>query len=213
MRSAAAGCRAASGCRRRGQLARELGVSRGLVQECYNQLLAEGYLTSQVGSATRVAAAARRAIGGAGSAASADRRLPGRRAGPGELPARRLGVGDPGGLPQRCHAGPRLRRPARQRPAAPGPRRLPAALRAAAADHDRIVVCTGFAQGLNLVLRALTQLGVRRAALEDPGHGDLAASESAQAARAAGIDVVRVPVDELGLNVAALEASGARPSW
>jgi len=37
------------------ELARELGVSRGLVQECYNQLLAEGYLTSRTGSATRVA--------------------------------------------------------------------------------------------------------------------------------------------------------------
>src|SRR5215472_2769044 len=40
------------------ELARELGVSRGLVQECYSQLLSEGYLTSQVGSATRVAAGA-----------------------------------------------------------------------------------------------------------------------------------------------------------
>src|SRR5215467_11345030 len=39
-------------------LARELGVSRGLVQECYGQLLSEGYLTSQAGSATRVAAGA-----------------------------------------------------------------------------------------------------------------------------------------------------------
>src|SRR5579859_3512795 len=37
------------------QLARELGVSRGMVQECYGQLLAEGYLTSRGGSATRVA--------------------------------------------------------------------------------------------------------------------------------------------------------------
>ena len=83
-------------------------------------------------------------------------------------------------------------------------------VRAAAAAPDRIVVCTGFAQGLNLVLRALTQLGVRRAALEDPGHGDLAASDSARAARVAGMDVVHVPVDELGLDVAALEASGAR---
>ena len=44
------------------ELCRELGVSRGLVQECYNQLLAEGYLTSQVGSATRVAAGARPAL-------------------------------------------------------------------------------------------------------------------------------------------------------
>jgi GntR family transcriptional regulator/MocR family aminotransferase len=83
-------------------------------------------------------------------------------------------------------------------------------VRAAAADHEHIVVCTGFAQGLNLVLRVLSQLGVRCAALEDPGYGDLAASDSARGARAAGVDVVPVPVDELGLDVAALEASGAR---
>src|ERR1700675_1051353 len=37
------------------ELARELGVSRGLVQECYGQLLSEGYVDSRVGSATRVA--------------------------------------------------------------------------------------------------------------------------------------------------------------
>src|ERR1700741_778328 len=37
------------------ELARELGVSRGLVQECYVQLLSEGYLDSRAGSATRVA--------------------------------------------------------------------------------------------------------------------------------------------------------------
>src|ERR1700729_645006 len=35
------------------ELARELGVSRGIVQECFGQLLAEGYLTSRTGSATR----------------------------------------------------------------------------------------------------------------------------------------------------------------
>jgi len=39
-------------------LARQLGLSRGLVQECYGQLQAEGYLTSVVGSGTRVAAGA-----------------------------------------------------------------------------------------------------------------------------------------------------------
>src|ERR1700735_4487066 len=37
------------------ELARERGVSRGMVQDCYGQLLAEGYLTSRTGSATRVA--------------------------------------------------------------------------------------------------------------------------------------------------------------
>src|SRR5689334_1177870 len=38
------------------ELARGLGLSRGLVQECYGQLQAEGYLTARGGSATRVAA-------------------------------------------------------------------------------------------------------------------------------------------------------------
>src|ERR1700733_6019242 len=37
------------------ELAHALGVSRGMVQDCYGQLLAEGYLTSRTGSATRVA--------------------------------------------------------------------------------------------------------------------------------------------------------------
>ena len=36
------------------ELARQLGLSRGLVQECYGQLQAEGYLTGVVGSGTRV---------------------------------------------------------------------------------------------------------------------------------------------------------------
>src|SRR5262245_45039213 len=40
------------------ELARLLGLSRGLVQDCYAQLQAEGYLDSRPGSATRVAAAA-----------------------------------------------------------------------------------------------------------------------------------------------------------
>ena len=36
-------------------LARDLGVSRGVVVEAYQQLVAEGYLTSQAGGYTRVA--------------------------------------------------------------------------------------------------------------------------------------------------------------
>jgi GntR family transcriptional regulator/MocR family aminotransferase len=42
-------------------LAAELGISRGLVLECYSQLQAEGFLTSRSGSATRVAANAQAA--------------------------------------------------------------------------------------------------------------------------------------------------------
>jgi GntR family transcriptional regulator/MocR family aminotransferase len=196
------------------ELARELGVSRGLVQECYHQLLAEGYLTSQVGSATRVAAGAR----------PAPAPPP-----PGPVPPARLiadfrsGVPDLASFPRgdwvwatreacRTVATPDLDYGDPRGSAAL--RRVVAAylrrVRAAAADPDRIVVCTGFAQGLGLVLRALAARGVRSAALEDPGYGDLTASDSARAARAAGIDVVPVPVDELGLDVAALEASGAQ---
>src|SRR4051812_46735447 len=44
-------------------LATQLGVSRGLVQDCFEQLVAEGYLISRVGSATRVAALASRPAG------------------------------------------------------------------------------------------------------------------------------------------------------
>src|SRR5258708_7411201 len=196
------------------KLASELGVSRGLVQECYNQLLAEGYLTSRVGSATQVAAGARRAPAGPSPRPVPPPRL---------IADFRSGVPDLASFPrgdwvwatrEACrsvatpdldYGDPRGSAVLRQVVAAYLRR-----VRAAAADQDRIVVCTGFAQGLNLVLRALSELGVRRAALEDPGHGDPAASDSAQAARAAGLDVVHVPVDELGLDVAALEASGAR---
>ncbi len=50
------------------ELARELGTSRGLVQECYGQLQAEGYLAARVGSATTVAARASAPAGPGGSA-------------------------------------------------------------------------------------------------------------------------------------------------
>src|SRR6201996_2829967 len=53
------------------ELARALAVSRGMVQECYGQLLAEGYLTSRAGSATRVAAVSGRPAGDQPAAGSA----------------------------------------------------------------------------------------------------------------------------------------------
>ena len=80
------------------EFARELGVSRGLVQECYGQLLSEGYLDSHVGSATKVAARAYPAASAAscgvqarrrgGAGAPADRGFPVRGSRPGQLPAR-----------------------------------------------------------------------------------------------------------------------------
>ncbi len=83
-------------------------------------------------------------------------------------------------------------------------------VRAADADPDRVIVSTGFAQGLVLVLRALAQAGVRSVAFEDPGYGSADTDETMRAAAAMGLRVVHVPVNELGIDTAALEASGAQ---
>jgi GntR family transcriptional regulator/MocR family aminotransferase len=196
------------------ELAHELGVSRGLVQECYSQLLAEAYLTSQTGSATRVATGAYPAPSAqAPRPALAPRLIADFRAGVPDLasfprgdwvwatreacnsvPAPDLDYGDPRGSAVLRHvlAG-YLRR-----------------VRAAAADPGQMIVSTGFAQGLSLVLRALAQAGVQCAAFEDPGYGSAATDETMRAAAAIGLRVVYVPVDDLGINVAALRASGAQ---
>ena len=42
-------------------------------------------------------------------------------------------------------------------------------VRAVDTDADRIVVCSGFAQGLAITLRALARRGLTRVACEDPG--------------------------------------------
>jgi GntR family transcriptional regulator/MocR family aminotransferase len=79
-------------------------------------------------------------------------------------------------------------------------------VRAADARPDQIVVCGGFAQGVALVLRVLARTGRTRVACEDPGSiGTVTAA--ARAASAA--ETVPIPVDEQGLDVGALAASGA----
>jgi GntR family transcriptional regulator/MocR family aminotransferase len=83
-------------------------------------------------------------------------------------------------------------------------------VRAADAGPDRMIICTGFAQGVVLVLQALARTGVRCAAFEDPGYGQADSSEVLRAAAARGARVVHVPVDDRGIDVAALEASGAQ---
>ncbi|HMD91560.1 MAG TPA: PLP-dependent aminotransferase family protein [Trebonia sp.] len=195
------------------ELARELGTSRGLVQECYSQLLSEGYLTSQIGSATRVAMGAYRTPAPAAAPAATPRLIADFRVGVPDLASfprgdwvwatreacgraatADLGYGDPrGSAVLRGVLAPYLRR-----------------VRAAAADPGQLVVSTGFAQGIILVLRVLAQASVRCAAFEDPGYGGAEVSETVQAVVAMGMRAVHVPVDDLGIDVEALERSGAQ---
>ena len=189
-------------------LAGELGVSRGLVLDCYQQLQAEGYLTTRTGSATRVAAGAylqpappvqaapppRLAVDfrpGLPDLSSFPRRdwLWALREAAREAPTDAFGYGDPrGSAVLREVLAAHLRR-----------------VRGAVADPERLVICSGFAQGLNLILGALARHGVRRVAVEDPGDFD----QPAIAARA-GLQAVPVRVDQEGVDVASLAASDAR---
>src|SRR5262245_15740953 len=196
------------------ELARELGTSRGLVQECYSQLLSEGYLTSQTGAAIRVAM----------GAYQAPAEPPARQEPPPRLIADfRSGVPDLASFPrgdwiwatrEACGSVANLdldygdpRGSAVLRGVLAGYLRR---VRAASADPGQMIVSTGFAQGLVLVLRAFAQAGVRCAAFEDPGYGSADASDAVRAVGGMGLRTVYVPVDDLGIDVAALEKSGAQ---
>jgi GntR family transcriptional regulator/MocR family aminotransferase len=79
-------------------------------------------------------------------------------------------------------------------------------VRGAAADPDRVIVCTGFQQGLMLMLRVLAVQGIEVLAVEDPGYS----VTGPKAAQAVGMRCVPVPVDAQGIDVDALAATGAR---
>jgi GntR family transcriptional regulator / MocR family aminotransferase len=190
-------------------LARELHVSRGLVLESYAQLTAEGFLSARGGSATRVAGGAHDRPEQAPAVPPSEPRLeidfrPGRpdlqsfprrdwlwalRDAARTAPDSAFGYGDPQGM-------------RRLREVLAGYVRR---VRGAQADPDRIVICAGFAQGQNLVMRALARASAREIAHEDPGDPDLVGDAARWGLRA-----VPVPIDERGIDVAALTATGAR---
>ncbi|MFJ9550251.1 MocR-like pyridoxine biosynthesis transcription factor PdxR [Streptomyces erythrochromogenes] len=72
------------------------------------------------------------------------------------------------------------------------------------ADPDEVVVVAGVAQALGLLAQVLRQQGVHRIAVEDPGS--LGARQQLEYGR---METVPVRVDEAGLDVAELRASGA----
>ena len=194
-------------------LAADLGLSRGIVVEAYEQLIAEGYFTARRGAATRVAATHTGAIRERRSRATALAPL--------APPPRfdfRPGVPDVSLFPARAWMR-ALRRAWASGSSAhldyPDPRGVTetrAALatylnrsRATIADAERIVMCTGFAQAARIAGEVLRARGIRRIAVEDPGHVEQCADLAA-----AGIELVRIPVDASGLVVERLLRTSVR---
>ncbi|MET7452848.1 PLP-dependent aminotransferase family protein [Streptomyces sp. NPDC005574] len=190
-------------------LAADLGVSRGLVTEAYEQLTAEGYLRSGRGAGTWVGGAVRAAPPRARDLAP---RSPGVRASfvPGtpdlslfpraawaaaqrgvlaRLPHEDLGYPDPRGLPQ-------LRTALAE---------LLARRRGVVADPERLVVVSGVAQATALLALVLGARGLRRVGVEDPGSPQHAALHAS-----AGVTTVPLPLDADGLAPGPLRASGVR---
>lgn len=209
LRAAIRGGRLAAGARlpsSRG-LAAELGISRGVVTSVYDQLAAEGYLDTRQGAPVRVAQGVRAQpprppappltpkfaydfTPGLPDLAGfpRDRWLRSLRTAWRETALDAVGYGDPRGASElRETLADYLGR-----------------VRGAAADPEHLIVCTGFRQGLALTCRWLVAGGIDRVALEDPGwHAQRLIAEEA------GLQVTPIPVDQYGIDVAALERSGA----
>ncbi|MEV5979451.1 PLP-dependent aminotransferase family protein [Streptomyces sp. NPDC052114] len=191
------------------ELAADLGVSRGLITEAYEQLTAEGYLRSDRGSGTWVSDAARAATPPVRDLAPRDGHarvdfLPGlpdlslfpraawaaaHRRELAALPHHMLGYPDPRGLP-------RLRTVLAE---------LLVRRRGVVAEPERVVVCSGVAQAMTLLAQVLHARGHTAIGVEDPGS-----PEHETLLAAAGVAPVRIPVDEEGVVVDALREQGVR---
>jgi GntR family transcriptional regulator/MocR family aminotransferase len=188
-------------------LAGSLRVSRGVVVEAYQQLVAEGYLTSRPGGYTEVAI----------------RQEPAAPAAPAE-PVRAPKIDFGYGRSDVTHF-PRavwlrsIRKVLTEAPneqflylSGRGMLELREALasylnrvRGASVDPDNMVIVNGYAQGIALMISVLGASGARRLAVEDPSADD----DARPMAEAAGLSVVGVPVGEDGIRVDALERTDA----
>lgn len=189
------------------ELAVELGVARGTVVQVYEQLVAEGYLVAVPGARTRVSPSA----AGAPPVPRVEEIAPRLRY---DL---RPGVPDLSSFPANDWSWALAEAARRVRPLdldyGDG-RGHPDALdaiaahlrrtRAAAADPGDVVFGTGFAQCVALAIDVLASRGVRCLAVEDPGDRSVD-----EVAHRAGLELAAVPVDEGGIDVDRLAASGA----
>jgi GntR family transcriptional regulator/MocR family aminotransferase len=196
-------------------LAAGLGVSRGVVVEAYQQLVAEGYLASRSGGYTQVATSMPPSAADAGAAASTARPVT-RRAGLRvdfgygrtdvsqfpraawlrsvrtvltTTPNDRFAYLDGRGVPELHQALCDYLNRVRGTLAVPG----------------NVVVCSGYGQGIALLIEVLARHGARRIALEDPSSDD----DARVLAGAAGLDVVGIPVGPDGVQVDALDLADA----
>ena len=179
-------------------LATDLGIARNTVADCYAQLVAEGWLAAWQGSGTRVAERAASPPHAAGPAAPVAARqarfdlrtgvpdvsafprqawLAAGRKALAAAPARALSYTDPRGLPE-------------LRTALAG---YLARARGVAVTPDRVVVCAGFAQGLELVCEVLRARGAATLVTEALGY-----PRHWRIAGRAGLAVSAVPVDPGG---------------
>lgn len=189
-------------------LAGDLGVSRGVVVEAYEQLVAEGYLVANAGSLTRIASSIR-----ATRVAPRVERAPD----PIEFDFR-PGEPDVSSFPRQAWG-----RAARRAMQTLGPRHLGygnaqgaielrvalvdylARVRGVAGPTQQMIICTGATQALSIAARALGEGGAQRLAVEDPGHHGIR-----RIVTDAGLQPVPVPVDGDGLNVSLLERANVQ---
>jgi GntR family transcriptional regulator/MocR family aminotransferase len=201
-------------------LAAQLGISRGVVVEAYEQLTAEGWLVARRGSATRVAPTAGGAADGPARAPAPAAGTAGEETHPAAPAIRhdlRPGLPDLGAFPRgRWLAA--LGRAAGELPDARlgyGDQRGAVELRAALAAYlgrvrgviataDQVVVSAGLRQGLSLLWGTLARAGLRRVAVEQPGWPG-----QRDTVLAAGLEAVPVPVDRDGIVVDALDRAEA----
>ncbi len=180
-------------------LAADLGLARNTVADAYGHLVAEGWLAARHGSGTWVAGHA--ALMPAAGPAQASAPSAGLRYG------LHPGVPDVSAFPRAAW----LAAARRALAAAPaqsligyGDPRGPLVLRTALASYlarargvsatpERIIVCAGFSQGLELLSDLLSSKGQRTLAIEGYGH-----PAHRQVAASAGMRLVPVPVDDRG---------------
>jgi len=188
-------------------LARDLGVSRGVVVGAYEQLTAEGFLISRPRGRTVMAPRALRAEPRAPVVSPEVLRFD-----------FRPGVPDVSEFPRRewSRAAKQVLRSAEARDLGYGDVKGAEPLRIALAEYlarvravdaipAQMIVCAGVTQAIGLAVRALVASGIRDVAVEDPSHPDLR-----RLLTSAGARVVSVRVDDDGLDVGALARTNAR---